>query len=306
VLGEWESRGHALRNAELEQTLETLLRAQGSEADWQRLAARREEIWRENQQLLLQGMQWAMQLAARETAQGAGVLGKGAEQLVWDDWAQTRLQDLLDRIHIDLAERWPALPLQHSLEELLGEAPRCISRHTQLTLRLALARPGNGAQRWLLRCAGLCQWLLPLAVATWVAWQASSAYYASMASHSGYLGVDFLAHSALLLALSWLLPFFLRRQWQPSVERVALQGLQQGLHKGLAELRTEMDGKLDRLHGQWRDWMARGAKLRQPNAIADSAPTGQNPTLNRMLQRPAENSPTLEARVSGNLGGNAF
>ena len=44
----------------------------------------------------------------------------------------------------------------------------------------------------------------------------------------------------LLIGLSWLIPFFLHKKIQPSLQKAALKGLQKGLQQALASLDAEI------------------------------------------------------------------
>ena len=55
-----------------------------------------------------------------------------------------------------------------------------------------------------------------------------------------YLGVDFAIHSSLLIALSWLMPFFIVKKMQPSLKKSAFKGL----NKGLAGAFSIIDGEI--------------------------------------------------------------
>jgi hypothetical protein len=144
----------------------------------------------------------------------------------------------------------PVAPLKAALAEVGAQAGKQMVNEAQRALRLSLAKPGNAAQRFLLKLTGLCAVLLPLAAMGWVSWLAVSAYYESALTHSGFLGVDFVANSALVVAIAWLLPFFLKLQLKPSTERAALRGLRVGINTGLAQLETRVDGVLADYAGQ--------------------------------------------------------
>jgi hypothetical protein len=44
-----------------------------------------------------------------------------------------------------------------------------------------------------------------------------------------YLGIDFTIHSGLLIAVTWLIPYFILKKLQPSLRKSALKGLNKGL-----------------------------------------------------------------------------
>ena len=54
-------------------------------------------------------------------------------------------------------------------------------------------------------------------------------YYTTNLTDNHYLGVDFAVHSSLMIALTWLIPFFLLKKAQPSLKKSAVKGLNKGL-----------------------------------------------------------------------------
>jgi hypothetical protein len=50
------------------------------------------------------------------------------------------------------------------------------------------------------------------------------------------LGADFAIHSSLLIAISWLTPFFILKKLRPSLEKCALRGISKGLAQALNEI----------------------------------------------------------------------
>ena len=217
-------------------------------------------IWRETGEGLLKGLEWPMAEVARAFVRhDASPLRRSikldapeppaqahkpaAPSILWDDWAQMQLQDALDRLSAEAdATRLAVAPLQSRLAEVAAQARKLVVDEAQRALRLSLARPGNAAQRFFLKLMGLCAVLLPLAAMGWVSWLAVSAYYDSALKHGGFLGVDFVANSALIVAIAWLLPFFLKLQLQPSTERAALRGLRRGVDAGLAQIDLRVEG----------------------------------------------------------------
>jgi hypothetical protein len=175
------------------------------------------------------------------------------------------------------------------LAEVAGQAHKLIVNEAQRALRLSLAKPGNAAQRFFLKFTGVCAVLLPLAAMGWVSWLAVSAYYDSALKHSGFLGVDFVANSALVVAIAWLLPFFLKLQLKPSTERAALRGLRQGVNAGLAQLEMRVDGVLADYAEQLEARSHAGGSLLSPAPPLASLREG---ALGRMI--PNEENDDLE------------
>jgi len=104
-----------------------------------------------------------------------------------------------------------------------------------------MLKPGNGLQRFLIKLTAICEALLPIGAMAVVGFQVFTEYYRSTAEAKAYLGVDFAVHSVLLIALSWLIPFFLHKKIQPSLEKAASKGLQKGLQQALAAIHAEIN-----------------------------------------------------------------
>jgi len=254
-----ELRAREARREELAATLSACLERMGDGGQCEGLRQAWQAIWGEAGGTLLAGLEWPIGEVAQafvrhdasplrrsiklEPAEKPAEPKKNAEpSLLWDDWAQMQVQDALDRLLMEAAERnLPLAPLKPGVALVASGARKRVLDEVQKSLRLSLAQPGNRAQRFLLKATGLCAVLLPLAAMGWVAWQAVTAYYESGLTHAGFLGVDFATHSALLVSLSWLLPFFLNRQLKPSTERAARRGLRLGFDIGLVRLETQVD-----------------------------------------------------------------
>jgi hypothetical protein len=94
---------------------------------------------------------------------------------------------------------------------------------------MALANPGNTLQRTFLKFMRLCEIVLPLTAMLWVGYKVFMGYYVSNMTDNHYLGVDFTIHSGLLIAVTWLIPYFILKKLQPSLRKSALKGLNKGL-----------------------------------------------------------------------------
>jgi len=166
--------------------------------------------------------------------------------ILWDDWAQMQLQDALDRLSVEASERrLPTPPLKSKLAKVAYSAPKLMMAEAQKGLRLALGNPGNTLQRLSLKFTALCAVLLPLAAMGWVSWQAFTAYYESALTHTGFLGADFAVHSMLIIAIAWMLPYFINQHIKPSHERTAYKGLQNGVNAGFIRIQILADEVLD-------------------------------------------------------------
>ncbi|ATG90027.1 GTPase [Methylomonas koyamae] len=232
-----ERRNRQLRLRRLQQTLQHLATELGGR-DFQALQANLDAQWQQAETQLQTGLAWAMQQLAKFWADN---LGDKAEIALWDAWAQNRLDDMLDELVLQAAQAGlPTKPLKAALQNIREQAGKTLAAQTELAGRQAMLRPGNGAQRFLLKLTAAAETVLPLAAMGAVGYQVFSGYYHSTAEHSAYLGTDFAVHSLLLIGLSWLIPFFLHKKIQPSLYKAGLKGLRQGLQHALAAVFAEI------------------------------------------------------------------
>jgi hypothetical protein len=271
------------RRGELRAAVGQCLARLGGQAEAEGLRRVWAEVWGEAAGGLSQGLEWPMAEVARAFVQhDASPLRRAVRldapqppaearkpappSILWDEWAQMQWQDALDRLLAEAdALGLPPAPLKAGLAEAAGQARKTMLDEAQRALRLSLARPGNAAQRFFLKLAGVCAVLLPLAAMGWVSWLELNAYYESASRHTAFLGLDFVANSALTVALAWLLPFFIKLQLKPSTERAALRGLRKGVEAGLARIGAQVDGVLAE-YAEQRDVCAQqgGALLGEP------------------------------------------
>ncbi|MEI8573353.1 GTP-binding protein [Methylomonas sp. LW13] len=234
-----EQRGEQLRRQHLKQTLQQLAEDFSAE-NYAQLQQNFDALWQHTEASLQQGLAWPIKQLAQFWAEN---LGQAADIKLWDDWAQNRLNDLLDELVLQAAQaNIPSKPLKNALQGIRDNTEKNLTAQTELAGRQALLQPGNGAQRFMLRFTAICETVLPLAAMGAVGYQVFSGYYhsAADANATAYLGTDFAVHSVLLIGLSWLIPFFLHKKIQPSLQKAALKGLQKGLQQALAEVRAEI------------------------------------------------------------------
>jgi len=284
LIEQLEQRALEARRGELQAAVGHCLARLGGAVELDGLREAWAGIWGEAGEGLAKGLEWPMAEVARAFVRhDASPLRRAIKldapakpveahppatpSILWDDWAQMQLQDALDRMLAEADQRrLPLVPLKSSLAAVAAEARKLMLDEAQRALRLSLANPGNVLQRFLLKFTGLCAVLLPVAAMAWVSWLAVSAYYDSALRHSGFLGVDFVANSALIVAIAWLLPFFLKQQLKPSTERAAVRGLRNGIHAGLAHLQTRVDAALAAYAEQ------QSARSREGGALLSSQP----------------------------------
>lgn len=210
--------------------------------DYPSLLAQVATVWPALIRDLQQGLSWAMKLTAQRLASG---LGDTQDVKLWDDWAQTRFDDCLEDVYLQ-ADRYAIaanvlksnfMPIQTGIGQRVIKLAGAAARH-------GMVKPGNGLQRGVLTLSAILEIALPLCAMAVVGYQVYAGFYRSATTSVAYLGVDFAVHASLLIALSWLVPHFLRKKLTPSVERAAYKGLQNGLEQALAEIRQEVEHQI--------------------------------------------------------------
>lgn len=260
VIRQLEIRAESLRLDALHTGVAACLEKLGDGDGYEGLGGEWENIWKETRDELLKGLEWPIQSVARAfVGHEANPLRRSIDltrdarpepqpetperqPVLWDDWAQGRLQDALDRLVVEAGNRGlPALPLKTDLDRLFADTGRTVLSEGQLSLRKALANPGNTLQRFGLKISGTLAVLLPLGAIGWATYQVVKGYYESAMQHLNYLGTDFAIHSGLLILLSWLLPYFVYRKLKPSAERTAVKGLRSGIASALEKVGDRVD-----------------------------------------------------------------
>lgn len=234
--------GEEIRGRQFKTVLEQVS-ADISARDYQQLEQIYSGLWQKAEAALQQGLIWPIQQLSQFWSEHPG---QKSDIKIWDDWAQSRLDDVLDELVVQAAQlNIPRKPLRTGLLDIKAEADKTVSQYTEIAGRQALLNPGNGLQRFLLKLTSISETLLPIAAMVAVGYRVFSGYYHSASDdRAAYLGVDFAIHSILLIALSWLFPFFLHKKIQPSLQKAALKGLQKGLQQALLAMDAEIKALL--------------------------------------------------------------
>lgn len=251
IVEQLKQRGMQVRKDELKQKLQSYTQLLGPEQAFQQTPELWNNQWRDTVNVLQQGFAWPMkQLASYYAEHAADLMAPSAvtkyssarsEFNLWDDWAQARFDDALDEFILNADQlAIPVAPLKKQLATIREKAPKIIQAQTELAARQALSNPGNVLHRAFLKCVRVCEIILPLAAICWVGYQVFIGYYTSNMSNTNYLGVDFAVHSSLLIAITWLTPYFILKKLKPSLEKSALRGL----NKGLVNAISQIDGEV--------------------------------------------------------------
>jgi hypothetical protein len=295
IVAQLEQRSSQIKRDELKQNLQNTGRLLGSASAFQRLPILWQDQWQRTTHVLQQGFAWPIQQLAQHYADHAADLlnnpatakysATGAKLNIWDDWAEARFSDALDEFVINADQLdIPVNPLKKELSTLREKAPKIVQAQSELAARQALANPGNALHRGFLKLMRLCEIILPLAAICWVGYQVFIGYYTSNMTEVAYLGVDFAIHSSLLIAITWLTPFFILKKLKPSLEKSALRGLNKGMNNAINMIDGEVSQGIENFGEQHDEQIKQLTGIIEQCGVADRQPSiDSNSTLARML-----------------------
>ena len=279
--------GQQVRIQALQKQLQNGLSYLGESAAIQKLQTHWQKHWKLTAKQLQHGFAWRLPLLAAQFATHASDLRVAPNEIVlWDAWAQTRFDDVLNETLLYAQrQQLPIAPLDKMLSSLRTNAQKTLHHVVELDTRQALANRGTWLQRGLLKLVGAAEIVLPLAAMSWVGIQVFNGYYESNQTHLHYLSVDFAVHSVLVCALSWLMPFFILKKCQPSLEKSALRGLNRGVTQGLDTLNHNVSALIAQFEqAQQQQIQQVNALLQASNAIGSQQLTFESGSpLERML-----------------------
>ncbi|MCK5889493.1 MAG: 50S ribosome-binding GTPase [Methylococcales bacterium] len=236
-----ETRGIQNRTGTIKTKLQQCLQSLGDDNAFSSLQKYQESSWDETEAVLKKGFDWPIKQASL-TYSKTKIASKKEQMKLWDEWAQSRFNDYLDDLTLTADQKgFPSAPLRKNLVNIRQGAERITHTQTELSCRQALIHPGNLLQRIFLKFIAICEILLPLMAMGFVGFEVFEGFYDSATSNEEFLGVDFAVHSVLMVGLSWLIPYFILKKLQPSLEKAALQGLHKGLDSAMT--RIELDIK---------------------------------------------------------------
>jgi GTPase SAR1 family protein len=297
IIEQLELRGLQIRKDDLKHKLQSHIGLLGTEQAVQQTKALWQEQWQRAAALLQQGFAWPMQQLANYYAGHAADLianpatakyaATRAEFKLWDYWAEARFDDALDEFVLDVDQQGiPVMPLKKQLASIRDKAPKIIQTQTELAARQALANPGNVLQRVFLKFIRVCEIILPLAAIVWVGYKVFIGYYTSNMNDVAYLGVDFAIHSTLLIAITWLTPFFILKKLKPSLEKSALKGINKGLINAISLIDNEILIVIDRFNQEHAEQLKQLAEIMSACSVEDKdreLSVANNSPLTRML-----------------------
>lgn len=255
-----ELRGNHVRIQALQNQLANYLAQFGNETALKKLSKHWQINWKSTAAQLEQSFEWRLKPLAEHVANLLPL--EKTNIFLWDDFAQTYFDDTLNALVIDAKNlNLPTAPLEMQLVNLREKSQKQFNSHVERQMRQALSQRGNFLQRTLLNIVAVAEIVLPLAAMSWVGFQVFNGYVESNQTHEHYLNLDFAIHSTLVCGLSWLIPFFILKKCQPSLEKCALRGLKKGIFQGLANLDVEIQNAMSEFEKQ------RTLQLTQLNAL---------------------------------------
>ena len=290
IIEQLEQRGLQIRKDELKKKLQNASRILGSGQVFQQAPELWQNQWQQTVKLLQQGFAWPIQHTAAYYAEHAADLTTNPASTnpsLWDVWAQARFDDALDEFIINIDQLGlPVIPLKQNLSGIREKAPKMMQTQTELATRLALANPGNVLQRRFLKFMRLCEIILPLIAMAWVGYKVFMGYYTSNMTDNHYLGLDFAIHSSLLIAMTWLIPYFILKKSQPSLEKSALKGLNRGLINAFSMIDNEVLSVVESLVQQHKEQVKQLSGIIERCGVTDaeqSQSLDSDSPLTRML-----------------------
>ncbi|MEE9338847.1 MAG: GTPase [Methylococcaceae bacterium] len=275
-----ELRGVQQRKDNVKSNLQNCLQSMGDKKVFSELLDYQEQSWNQTKQVLKKGFEWPLKQASMAYSKTKAISLKKEKMKLWDEWAQSRLNDYLDDLVLTADQKGlPSTPLRKNLVEIRNSAEKIIHTQTELGCRQALIHPGNLIQRIFLKFMAICEVLLPLIAMGFVGFQVFYGFYDSAMTEEEFLGVDFAVHSVLMIGLSWLIPYFILKKMQPSLEKAALKGLNKGLDTAMA--RVDVDVK-EAINIQEKQHKELTGSLKE---IIDSCSGQSNEIKNEQLSR---------------------
>ncbi len=265
-----ESRSEQHKQSQIQAQLQQMQQTLGSLDNFEALNAYQATQWQETQSILAKGFQWPLKQVAHQIASQI-LVSKQAQLEIWDEWAQSRLNDHLDGVILKMDKLGiVSRPLRESLQEIRAKAEKVINTQSELACRQALINPGHFLHRFFLKTVKVCELLLPLIAMCVVGFQVYLGFYQSSTSGIDFLGMDYVVHSLLLILISWLIPFFILKKLQPSLETAAFKGLNKGLDVAFHTLEIDINqaiqqhqSNLEQQKNSLSDLMEYSQKLQQ-------------------------------------------
>ncbi|MDQ7090835.1 MAG: GTPase [Methylococcales bacterium] len=252
TISQLEQQSSHIKKQQLQQQLQHYLPLLGSEQDFIELRQHWKQQWLSTKNSLSDGFSWEMSQYASQYAEKEGQLSAKKNPLyLWGTWAQNRFDDVLDELILTADQlKLATIPLRKNLTPIRTRVGDTLDQQVELRCRQALINPGNILHRGLLKLSRFCEIVFPLLTMSGVGYQLFLGFYQSAQDKQDYLGIDFAVHSSLLIGISWLLPYFIHKKMQPSLQKAALRGLNQGLELATDHIGEAVDLTLEGMQQQ--------------------------------------------------------
>lgn len=204
---------------------------------------------------------------------------------LWDEWARGKLASAVEVAENELyAAGLPPAAVRETIQCAVRAAPDTLVREMQDRLRAALAQPGTELQRNARRVTGFLMVASPFAAGAWIAVHVVNGFRLAAAARAPFLGLDFAMHSAMLMLVSWAVPFAVDRMLRPSLEstivRAGRQAIVLGLDSLLREVRRCFDSAAQRAEELQRSAASIAADLQ---LSVQQPPDRSAPALRRVM-----------------------
>ncbi|HSH43294.1 MAG TPA: GTPase [Arenicellales bacterium] len=211
--------GERARLADLGERCERYASMLGDDAQWRGFLERAEAALQDKLEALARYLKDETAIAAAEVAgRPSGDDGPGASAVPRSRLTAQYLQDIESAVAV-VREGLPAEPVRRGTRTALASLDERLHAAITDAFREGAARPGNALQRGLVALMKRLVFALPLAACAGVAWVVLSRYQQGLSGSGEFLGLDFLAHSLMVLGLAALTPWLAARLLRPSVKR---------------------------------------------------------------------------------------
>lgn len=284
-IAQLEQHGLQIRKQQLKHPLQQCLQLLGNTKDFVKLNHQWQQRWQCSEILLNKAFIWGMgQYATQYAKKEAHLLAKKNAINLWDQWAQNHFDDGLDELIQKACQlKLATLPLRKRLQPIRKNIAYLMDQQVELSCRQAVVKPGHRLHRALLKLSHICEIAWPLMTMGMVAYQLFSGFYQSVHTEQDYLGVDFAVHSILLVSMSWLLPYFISKKMQPSLEKSALKGLKKGLSIACDNIGEDVSSTLEEMQQQQQQFVKRLTQIIEQCHLAETKEIKKQSDLSRIL-----------------------
>ncbi len=280
TLKKLSQHGLQVKIQHLQQQLTNCVAELNTVANFSQLKTYWQQQWQANAETFTSAFTWKLQQYAAHYAQKDSILTPKPSLDIWDAWAQTHYVNLITDLSLKAHQlKLPNAMFKPRLQTEATPIANIFQQQLELHCRQALIKPGNRLQHIFLAFNRVAEIILPLSAIAVVAYQVFQGFYMSSVGKQEYLSLNFASHSLLLIGISWLLPYFIHKKMQPSVEKSAFKGLQQGLRQGLTLLDEQIQASIQAQEAaqqqvltELNTWIQHCATAAQSEVIAPENP----------------------------------